>query len=77
MSALKIEIDPIEAGFSAERLDRIDRHFQGYVDRRKLAGWHIAISRNGQLVHSSTSGHRDIAAGTAVRRTTPSCGCSR
>ena len=44
-----------------ERLDRIDRHFQGYVDQKKLAGWHIAISRKGQLVHSSTSGHRDIA----------------
>ena len=65
MSALEIEIDPIEAGFSAERLDRIDRHFQGYVDQRKLAGWHIAISRRGQLVHSSTSGHRDIAADLA------------
>jgi CubicO group peptidase (beta-lactamase class C family) len=62
MSALKIEIDPDEAGFSAERLARIDRHFQGYVDRRKLAGWHIAVSRRGQLVYSSTSGHRDIAA---------------
>ena len=65
MSALEIEIDPIEAGFSAERLDRIDRHFQGYVDQRKLAGWHIAISRHGQLVHSSTAGHRDIAADLA------------
>jgi CubicO group peptidase (beta-lactamase class C family) len=62
MSALKIEIDPDDAGFSAERLARIDRHFQGYVDRRKLAGWHIAVSRRGQLVHSSTSGHRDVAA---------------
>jgi CubicO group peptidase (beta-lactamase class C family) len=62
MSALKIEIDPDEAGFSAERLARIDRHFQGYVDQRKLAGWHIAVSRRGRLVHSSTSGHRDIAA---------------
>ena len=62
MSALKIEIDPIDAGFSAERLDRVDRHFQGYVDQKKLAGWHLAISRSGRLVHSSTSGHRDIAA---------------
>ena len=62
MSALEIKIDPTEAGFSAERLDRIDRHFQGYVDQKKLAGWHIAISRRGQLVHSSTAGHRDIAA---------------
>ena len=62
MSALKIEIDPAEAGFAPDRLARIDRHFAGYVDQKKLAGWHIALSRRGQLVHSSTMGHRDIAA---------------
>ncbi len=61
MSALKIEIDPADAGFAADRLSRIDRHFEGYVDQKKLAGWHIAVSRRGQLVHSSTYGHRDIA----------------
>ena len=62
MSALKIEIDPAEAGFAPDRLARIDRHFEGYVEQKKLAGWHIALSRRGQLVHSSTTGHRDIAA---------------
>ena len=62
MSALKIEIDPAAAGFCPERLARIDRHFEGYVEQKKLAGWHIALSRRGQLVHSSTTGHRDIAA---------------
>ncbi len=62
MPALKIEIDPTEAGFSPERLARIDRHFEGYVEQKKLAGWHLALSRRGQLVHSSTMGHRDIAA---------------
>lgn len=62
MSALKIEIDPTEAGFSSERLARIDRHFESYVEQKKLAGWHIALSRRGQLVHSSTKGHRDIDA---------------
>jgi CubicO group peptidase (beta-lactamase class C family) len=63
MSALKIEIDPSEAGFDPKRLARIDRHFEGYVEQRKLAGWHIALSRGGRLVHSSTNGHRDIASG--------------
>ena len=62
MSNLEIELDPAEAGFAPNRLARIDRHFQGYIDDKKLAGWHIAVSRHGQLVHSSTSGHRDIAA---------------
>jgi CubicO group peptidase (beta-lactamase class C family) len=62
MPALKIEIDPADVGFSGERLARIDRHFQRYVDERKLAGWHVDISRGGQLVHSSTSGRRDVDA---------------
>ena len=65
MPQLKIEIDPTEVGFAPDRLARIDRHFQGYIDDQKLAGWHVAISRRGQLVHSSTSGHRDIASGAA------------
>ena len=30
--------------------------------RRSSLGWHVAVSRGGQLVHSSTAGHRDIAA---------------
>ena len=63
MPSLEIEIDPTDAGFSPERLARIDRHFDGYVDEKKLAGWHIAVSRGGRLVHSSTRGHRDLAAG--------------
>jgi hypothetical protein len=33
------EVDPAEAGFDAARLGRIDRHFQGYVDDGRLAGW--------------------------------------
>lgn len=60
-----LEIDPTEAGFAPERLARIDRHFEGYVDQKKLAGWHIAISRRGKLVHSSTYGHRDIESAAA------------
>ena len=63
MTALKIEIDPADVGFAPDRLARIDRHFQGYIDQKKLAGWHVAVSRSGQLVHSSTAGHRDIASG--------------
>jgi CubicO group peptidase (beta-lactamase class C family) len=62
MAELKIEIDPAEAGFSAERLARIDRHFAGYVDDGRLPGWLIAVARHGKIVHVSTYGHRDIEA---------------
>lgn len=63
MTTVPIEIDPADAGFDADRLSRIDRHFQGYVDQRKLPGWHIVVSRGGRVVHSSTSGHRDVESG--------------
>ena len=61
MNALKAEIDPADAGFDAGRLARIDSHFAEYVDDGRLAGWHVAVSRRGQVVHSSTYGQRDMA----------------
>jgi CubicO group peptidase (beta-lactamase class C family) len=63
VAALSIELDPADAGFAPDRLARIDDHFRGYVDEHKLAGWHLAITRHGRLVHSSTAGHRDLDGG--------------
>ncbi len=57
-------VDPAEAGFDADRLSRIDRHFEAYVDDGRLAGWQIAIVRHGQLAHHSTYGKRDLDSGT-------------
>ena len=53
---LTVEIDPAEAGFEAERLNRIDRHYQRYVDEGKLAGFLALIARDGQLVHIAKGG---------------------
>ncbi len=55
-------VDPTQHGFDPRRLDRIDTHFQRYVDDRRLAGWQVLVSRAGQLVHHSTAGMRDIDA---------------
>jgi CubicO group peptidase (beta-lactamase class C family) len=63
MPGITVDTDPSEAGFDGGRLRRIDRHFQRYIDDGRLAGWHIALSRGGKVVHSSTAGHRDIDAG--------------
>jgi CubicO group peptidase (beta-lactamase class C family) len=60
MAELKVEIDPAEAGFDADRLERIDRHFARYVDDGRLPGWLVAVSRAGRVVHVSTYGHRDV-----------------
>jgi CubicO group peptidase (beta-lactamase class C family) len=67
---LKVEIDPGEVGFSAERLARIDRHFTAYVDDGRLPGWLLAVTREGKVVHASAYGRRDIEAGLPVEMDT-------
>src|SRR5204863_8711399 len=66
MAELKVEIDPVEAGFDAERLARLDAHFARYVDDGRLPGWLIVVSRGGRTVHLSTYGHRDKEASMPV-----------
>jgi CubicO group peptidase (beta-lactamase class C family) len=62
MADLKVEIDPAEAGFGTDRLQRIDRHFARYVDDGRLPGWLLAVTRAGRVVHVSAYGHRDVEA---------------
>jgi CubicO group peptidase (beta-lactamase class C family) len=66
MSELKAEVDPAEAGFSPERLRRLDEHFARHVDDGRLKGWLLTISRHGKLAHVSSYGHRDAEAGLEV-----------
>ena len=58
--------DPAELGFSAERLARIDRHFERYVADGRLAGWLALVSRAGRIAHVGWGGRRDLEAGTPV-----------
>jgi CubicO group peptidase (beta-lactamase class C family) len=60
VDVLNVEIDPQEAGFDAQRLTRIDRHFQRYVDDRKLPGFLFVLARDGQIVHTAKGGLRDV-----------------
>src|SRR5437016_10984238 len=66
MAEMKVEIDPEEAGFGAERLQRIDRHFARYVDDGRLPGWLLAVTRAGRVVHVSTCGRRDVEASLPI-----------
>jgi CubicO group peptidase (beta-lactamase class C family) len=66
MSELKVEVDPAEAGFAADRLHRLDDNFARYVDDGRLNGWLLAISRHGKIVHVSHYGYRDKEAGLEV-----------
>ena len=52
------EASPASAGLSAERLDRITRMAQRYVDEQKLAGVVTLVARDGKIVHFEAVGSR-------------------
>ena len=64
--ALRADAEPADLGFSAERLARIDRHFERYVEDGRLAGWLVLASRAGQVAHLSMAGRRDLESGAPV-----------
>jgi CubicO group peptidase (beta-lactamase class C family) len=70
MTNLKVDIDPAEVGFDAQRLGRIDAHFARYVDDGRLPGWLSLVARGGQIAHLSTYGKRDVEAGLPVETDT-------
>src|SRR5919109_2765409 len=60
------EVAPAELGFDAERLSRIDRHFDRYVDDGRLPGYLVLVSRSGRIVHVALGGRRDLESGAPV-----------
>lgn len=55
---------------STERLARLDRHFQRYIDDGRLTGWQLSVARHGKVVHHSIAGQRDVAADRPVEADT-------
>lgn len=53
---------PKSAGFSPERLQRIDARLQDYVDRGAVAGVVGLIARHGKVVYHKSFGYRDAEA---------------
>ena len=51
-------VKPERQGFSSERLQRITRMTQQYVDEGKLAGVITMVARRGKIVHFEAVGHR-------------------
>jgi CubicO group peptidase (beta-lactamase class C family) len=66
MSELKAEVEPAEVGLDAERLRRLDQHFDRYLADRRLPGWLVTVTRHGQLAYASWNGSRDMEAGLPV-----------
>ncbi|WP_326837652.1 serine hydrolase domain-containing protein [Amycolatopsis rhabdoformis] len=63
---MNVETDPSSAGFDADRLKRIDRHFDAYVDDGRLPGYLAVVSRHGRVVHVASHGKRDVESGAPV-----------
>ena len=53
-------LDPVNAGFSKERLDRIELAIQKYIDEDLTPGVLTAIMRKGKIVHLETQGYMDV-----------------
>ena len=53
-------LDPVEAGFSKERLQRISHAMQKYIDENLTPGVLTAIMRKGKIVHLKTQGYMDV-----------------
>jgi CubicO group peptidase (beta-lactamase class C family) len=66
MSDFGVTADPGSLGMDADRLARIDAHFEPYVDDGRLAGYQITVARRGEIAHISTHGQADLEAGRAV-----------
>ena len=64
MTEMPTAADPSTLDFDAARLQRIDDHFARYVEDGRLAGWQVAVMRNGQLAHHSTYGKRNLETDT-------------
>jgi len=61
----------MEAGsIDPARLERLDRHFERYVEDGRLAGWQLLIARDGHVVHAARHGLRDLEAGLPVEEDT-------
>jgi CubicO group peptidase (beta-lactamase class C family) len=66
VAQIKVDAEPGEVGFDADRLARLDRHFRRYVDEGLLPGWTIVVTRHGRVAHLSHHGRRDIDADLPV-----------
>src|SRR3954467_12845584 len=65
-TALGAVAEPADVGLDAERLTRIDRHFERYVQDGRLPGFLVVVSRAGRIAPVARAGPRDIDAGAPV-----------
>jgi CubicO group peptidase (beta-lactamase class C family) len=59
-------VAPEDVGMSAQRLERLGRAMQGYIDRKEVAGTVTLIARRGKVVHYEARGDRQVETGAAM-----------
>lgn len=59
---------PGDLGFSAEKLEQLNTHFQAYVDDGRLAGLTTLVARKGKVVHFEALGKPAFGANDALEK---------
>lgn len=59
---------PVESGFSAERLARIDQLVNEHVDKKRVNGAVVLVARNGKIVYHKSFGYSDVENGVAMKK---------
>jgi CubicO group peptidase (beta-lactamase class C family) len=62
------EVNPVAAGFSAERLTRIDKLLQEYIDKKWIGGASAIVVHNGAIVYYKAAGYNDFNGKKAQQR---------
>ncbi len=63
-------VSPESVGFSSQRLNRVNKMMQGYIDDGKLASGLTMIARHGETFHFEPYGVLDLESGVPVERDT-------
>ena len=63
-------ISPESVGFSSNRLSRVNRFMQSYIDKGKLASGMTMLARRGEVFHFQPYGVLDLESGVPVERDT-------
>ena len=67
---IPLDEEPSALGFDEDRLLRIGRHLDRYVEDGRLPGWSVIVARHGQILYRGRGGWRDVENQLAVQEDT-------
>ena len=66
-SASALPVSPETVGMSSERLERLDRVLDSFVEDGRIPGYQLLVARGGVVVHESVRGSMDLESRRALR----------